>query len=179
MKIAFTYPLAAVLIASCWPALYSQQQPPNPAATQREAMQKVAFLTGHWSGPVTVVRGPGEPLHLTQTEDIAFKLDGLVLVIEGTSRDSKGTALFSALATVSFDDASHTYRIRAYNDGHYVDTELSLLPKGFSWGFSSGPARIANVMHLTDKGEWAETTDATVGNNPPHRGVDMLLQHQP
>ena len=29
---------------------------------QRQSMQKLAFLEGHWSGPVTVVRGPGEPL---------------------------------------------------------------------------------------------------------------------
>jgi hypothetical protein len=34
-------------------------------------------------------------------------------------------------------------------------------------------------MHLTGKGEWGEVTEATVGSNPPHRSVEMLLQHQP
>jgi hypothetical protein len=34
-------------------------------------------------------------------------------------------------------------------------------------------------MRLTGKGEWQETTEVTVGNNPPRRTVDMLLQHQP
>jgi hypothetical protein len=34
-------------------------------------------------------------------------------------------------------------------------------------------------MHLTGNGEWAEVTDVTVGNNPPHRSVDMQLQHKP
>ena len=52
---------------------------------QHQAMQKLAFLEGHWSGPVTIVRGPGEPLKATQTEDVQFKLDGLVLLIEGNS----------------------------------------------------------------------------------------------
>jgi hypothetical protein len=34
-------------------------------------------------------------------------------------------------------------------------------------------------MHLTSKREWQEVTEVTVGNNPPHPSVDMLLQHQP
>jgi hypothetical protein len=74
---------------------------------------------------------------------------------------------------------SHTYRFRAYNDGHYLDTELSVPAKGFSWSFTAGPANIVNTMHLTGRGEWYEVTEAAVGGNPPHRIVDMLLQRQP
>ena len=151
---------------------------PN-AAAQREAMKKLAFLAGHWSGPVSISRGPGEPLKLTQTENVQYKLDGLVLLIEGQSTGPDGKAQFQALATVSYDDAAHAYRFRAYNDGHYIDTELTVNPDGFAWGFNAGPAKIQNTMHLTTKGEWQETTDVTFGSNPPHRSVDMLLQHQP
>jgi hypothetical protein len=142
-------------------------------------MQKLAFLAGRWSGPITVARGPGEPLHLTQTENIEYKLDGLVLVIEGKSTGADGKAQFEALATVSFDDATHVYHFRAYHDGHYVDTELTVLANGFSWGFQSGPAHVLNTMHLTAKNEWQEATDVAMGDAPAHRSVDMLLQHQP
>ena len=157
----------------------AQQTPTNSADVQREAMRKLAFLVGRWSGPVTIIRGPGEPLHLTQSEDVQFKLDGLVILIEGKSTGPDGKAQFQALATIAFDDATHAYRFRAYNDGHYVDTELTVLADGFSWGFAAGPAHIVNTMHLTSKGEWQEATDVTVGNNPPHHSVEMLLQHQP
>jgi hypothetical protein len=34
-------------------------------------------------------------------------------------------------------------------------------------------------MHLTDKGEWSETTDVTFGSNPPRHTVQMLLTRQP
>jgi len=171
--------IAALLSLSTSFTLAAQQPTTSSADAQREAMHKLAFLAGHWSGPISISSGPGEPLHLTQTEEIQFKLDGLVLLIEGTSRDAQGKIHFSALATIAYDDASHTYHIRAYNDGHYLDTELNALSDGFSWGFASGPAHITNTMHLTGKGEWAEVTDVTFGNNPPHRSVDMLLQHQP
>jgi hypothetical protein len=169
---------AAFVIASSL-TLLAQQPAPSSVEVQREAMRKLSFLAGHWSGPVTVIRGPGEPLHLTQTEDVEYKLDGLVLLIEGKSTSVDGKTLFSALATVAYDDASHTYHFRAYHDGHYLDTELSVLDHGFSWGFTSGPAHIMNTMHLTAKGEWDESTEVTVGSNPPHRSVEMLLQHQP
>jgi hypothetical protein len=170
--------LAALMIPSSL-LLAAQQPPSNSVDVQRQAMGKLSFLAGHWSGPVNVVRGPGEPVHLTQTEDVAYKLDGLVLLIEGKSTSADGKVEFSALATVSYDDASHTYRFRAYHDGHYLDTELSVPANGFSWSFTAGPARIVNTMHLTSKGEWDEVTEATVGSNPPHRSLDMLLQHQP
>ena len=171
--------LAAALTISFSLALAAQQPPSNSVDVQREAMRKLSFLAGHWSGPVTIVRGPGEALHLTQTEDVVYKLDGLVLLIEGKSTSADGKVLFNALATIAYDDASHTYRFRAHNDGHYLDTELSVPANGFSWSFTAGPAHIVNTMHLTGKGEWDEVTEVIVGSNPPHRSVEMHLQHQP
>jgi hypothetical protein len=159
--------------------LTAQHAASNSVDVQRDAMRRLAFLTGHWSGPVTIVRRPGEPVQLTQTEDVEFKLDGLILLIEGKSIGADGKAQFSALATIAYDDASHTYRFRAYSDGRYLDTELSMPPNGFSWSFTAGPAHIVNTMKLTGKGEWSEVTEVTIGSNPPVRCVEMLLQHQP
>src|SRR5580698_5894262 len=69
--------LATVFVILLSPSLVAQQPPANSIDVQREAMRKLSFLTGHWSGPITVVLGPGEPLHLTQTENVEYKLDGL------------------------------------------------------------------------------------------------------
>jgi hypothetical protein len=167
-----------VLVGAFGGALAAQQRPADNVAGQREAMRKLAFLAGHWAGPVTVVRGPGEPLHLTQTENVEYKLDGLVLLIQGKSTGQDGKGQFEALATVAYDDASQTYRFRAYHAGQYVDTPLSVLDAGFSWSMESGPAHIVNTMHLTSKGEWQETTEVTFGSNPPLHSVDMLLEKQ-
>lgn len=158
-------------------SLAAQQPVSNSVEGQREAMSKLSFLAGHWSGPVTIARGAGEALHLTQTEDVEYKLDGLVLLVEGKSTSADGKIVFSALATIAHDDASHTYRFRAYHEGRYVDAELAVPANGFSWSFTAGPAHIVNTMRLTTKDEWDEVTEATVGSNPPHRSVEMLLQH--
>ena len=154
---------------------YAQQA--NTAA-QREAMKKLEFLAGNWSGDASVTRGPGQPLKLRQSEHVEYKLDGLVMIVEGTGRNAEGKVVFQALATISYDDVASKYHIRAYNDGHYIDTELTVQSAGFAWGFDTGPAKILNAMHLDDKGDWVETTEATFSSGPPRRSVEMTLHHE-
>jgi len=169
----------SVMIILLVTAMAAAQQPsPKQVDIQRGAMRKLAFLTGHWSGPITIVRSSGEPLKLAQSENVQFKLDGLVLLIEGKSAGTDGKAQFEALATVAFDTATQSYRFRAYHDDNYLDAPLTVLVDGFSWEYTSGPARVVNTMRLTAKGEWKETTDVTFGNNPPRRSVEMLLARE-
>jgi hypothetical protein len=75
-------------------------------------------LAGEWSGEASVARGPGPVVELSQTEVAHFKLDGLVLMIEGAGRTkSDSTLALQTLALITFDDATGSYRMRAYNDG--------------------------------------------------------------
>ena len=182
-KLRMSWDFARRLVGIAFIALAAMsaaaQPTQNSTDAQREAMNKLAFLAGKWSGPVSIYRGAGEALRLTQHEDVEFKLDGLVLLIEGKSMGSDGKAQFEALATIAYDDASHRYRIRAYHDGHYLDAPLTVFADGFSWGFTSGPAKIENTMHLTAKHEWQETTEVTVGDRPAQRSVEMFLTHKP
>jgi len=53
---------------------------------QRTAMKKLDFLVGEWSGQASAARGPGVVVELEQSEVAQFKLDGLVLMIEGVGR---------------------------------------------------------------------------------------------
>jgi hypothetical protein len=69
-----------------------------------------------------------------------FKLDGLVLMIEGAGRTkSDSTLALQALGLSTFDDATESYRMRAYNDGRWLETEVKLLDDGksLSWAFPS------------------------------------------
>jgi hypothetical protein len=98
-------------------------------------MKKLAFLTGTWSGEGTAFMQAG-PLKFQQTESVQYKLDGLVLTIEGAGPEYHRKIAFRAFATVAYDDAARVYRFRAYNDGRYLDTELKVLERGFEWGYA-------------------------------------------
>jgi len=58
--------------------------------TQREAMKKLGFLVGKWAGEARLLRGSAESVELLQTEEAQYKLDGLIVVIEGIGRTKIG-----------------------------------------------------------------------------------------
>jgi len=48
---------------------------------QPAAMRKLTFLVGKWEGEARLLRGPGEPILMTQSEEVQYKLDDLIMVI--------------------------------------------------------------------------------------------------
>jgi hypothetical protein len=153
-------------------------QTPN-AETQRIAMKKLDFLVGEWTGQASATRGPGVAVELNQTESAQFKLGGLLLMIEGIGRTkADGNLALQALGLISFDDASGTYRMRAYNDGRWLETEVKLLDdgKGVTWGFTLGEFSTKSVLWINDKGEWTELAEITIGARPPQRLMELVVR---
>ena len=156
------------------------QTPRTPdVQVQRTAMKKLDFLIGNWSGEASMARGPGIVVELNQTEAAQFKLDGLVLMIEGTGRTkSDGKLALQALGLISFDDATNSYRMRAYNDGRWSETEVKLLEngEGLSWDFSLGEISTKSVLRINEKGEWSELAEITIGTRPPQKLLELVVR---
>ncbi len=151
---------------------------PNVQA-QRTAMKKLKFLVGDWSGKATVLRRPGQFAEMAQTESAQFKLDGLVLVIEGVGRDkTDGKVLLQALGLISFDDETGTYRMRAFNDGRWLETEVKLADGGnsISWGFALGTFKTSSVLRIDENGDWTEHGELTMGERPPQKMMDLRVR---
>jgi hypothetical protein len=149
---------------------------------QRAAMKKLSFLIGKWSGEASVLRGPGRFVDLSQTEEAQFKLDGLVLMIEGVGRTkADGKLALQALGLISFDDLSGTYSMRAFNDGRWLDTELKLIDRenSLTWGFTLGEIKTNSVLRLNEKGEWVEYAEITIGTRPPQKLMDLTVRRVP
>src|SRR5262249_24886584 len=105
-----TLPAFSILVFALHSITMAQIQTPNIEA-QRTAMKKLSFLIGEWSGEASLTRGPGIVVELSQTEVAEFKLDGLVLMVEGIGRTkSDGRVALQALGLITFDDATGTYR---------------------------------------------------------------------
>jgi hypothetical protein len=146
-------------------------------AVQRAAMEKLSFLRGEWSGEARILRG-ADALELFQTERAEFKLDGLLLLIEGVGRSKNdGKAGLQALGMVSYDDESGSYWMRAFNDGRYLETQMRLDPQAgtLSWGFALGEVRTHSVLRLNDRGEWTEIHEITVGNQPSRKFMEVAV----
>lgn len=141
-------------------------------------MKKLTFLVGKWAGEVRIYRKPDEPLVLEQTEDAQFKLDGWVLQIEGIGRTKTGgQPMLQALGMISFDDELSVYRMRAFNDGRFLETEVTLLDDGRSlrWGFSLGEIKMASLLRINERGEWTELHEITIGEQPPRKFMELMV----
>lgn len=147
------------------------------AAAQKAAMEKFRFLAGTWAGEAVVTAGDGATVTISQTEEVQYRLDGLVLVIEGTGRDASGKVVFNAFAVVSFEPSTATYRIRAWNAGSFVETEIkpAAAGQGFEWGFERGPLKMMDRMTVDADGRWAETSEAVLADGRKVHSVRMLL----
>ena len=171
-------------VCSCWlycGSLLAFQAPQGPdIAAQKEAMKKLSFLAGKWTGEATATMGPQGPVKMQQTEDVQYRLGGLVMLVEGTGRDlQSNNVVFNALATISYDDAAKQYRIRAFNQGRYLDTELKLGDRSFEWGYQAGPAKIVNRMNLGESGEWIEVGEVTLPSQPPRKFIQLNVKKTP
>jgi len=150
-------------------------------AAQRDAMQKLDFLIGKWVGEARALRGPGEPVELIQTEEAQYKLDGLILQIEGIGRTkSSGLPVLQALGIISYDDERATYQMRAFNDGRFLQTEVKLLAeaKGMTWGLSLGEIKTSSILRMNEQGEWTEFHEITIGSQPSKKLMEVRVCRQ-
>jgi hypothetical protein len=170
----------ALAAAALFAAASSAQQPAGP---NKAEMKKLEFLAGKWAGDATVTVGPKDTRTVKQTEDVRFKLDGTVLLLEGTGRgklpgkDEEGV-LFNALGVISYDAAAKKHKIRAYRlEGQSVDADLVVTDKGFVWGFKEPKSgvEVRYTMTLTPKDEWHEVGEYTPDGKTWTKFMEMTL----
>ena len=176
MATTVMFSLLAFLIAAA-----VQQQPPRApdVNAQRQAMKKLGFLIGEWAGEGRMLRASGEWIEFNQTERAEYKLDGLLLVIEGVGRTkSDGRPLLQAYGIASYDDATGTYHMRAFNDGRWLETDTVLADNGreLTWGFTVGDIRTKSILRLTNAGEWTESHEITMGTQPPKKFMELTVK---
>lgn len=148
---------------------------------QRAAMKKLAFLIGKWAGEARLLRGPTESVELLQTEEAQYKLDGLIVVIEGVGRTKSGAQpLLQAFGIISYDDESGTYHLRAFNDGRFLESQVKLLAEGqgMTWGFALGDIKTNSALRINERGEWTELAAISIGPQPPKKLLELTVRKQ-
>jgi hypothetical protein len=116
-----------------------------------------------------------------QTEEAQFKLDGLILEIEGVGRTKSGNKpVLQALGIISFDDETSTYHMRAFNDGRFLETDVKLLEDGKSltWGFVLGSIKTSSVLRINEKGEWTEVAEITIDSQLTRKLMELTVKRQ-
>ena len=152
-------------------------------AVSREAMKKLSFLAGKWAGEATVQTGKDQVKTIKQTEDIQFRLGGVVLLIEGTGRgkfpdSDKEGILFNALATIGYDADAQKYHMRAHvMEGHAVDPELIVKDGCLVWQFTPPKSKVQVRYTITVTGDiWDEIGEMSFDGKTWNKTMSMTLK---
>ncbi|HEX8634155.1 MAG TPA: hypothetical protein VF703_08405 [Pyrinomonadaceae bacterium] len=156
----------------------AQQGRPDPAtliASQREALQRLAFMDGVWRGTAWTVLPSGEKHTITQTERIGPFLDGSVKVIEGRGYNADGKVTFNAFGTISYNPATRAYTLRSYAQGQVGDFPFTPTADGYVWELPMGAMTVRYTAVVKD-GAWREVGDRIAPGKEPVRFFEMNLK---
>jgi len=120
---------------------FAMAQAPNNSEAIKQEMKKIAYMAGRWSGEATMRRGNTPPIKVLQEENIQVKLDGTILLIEGTGRSmEEGNAIvFNALAIVSYNFYTKQFGLKSHTmEGAQTEAYFKVLEENhFEWGFET------------------------------------------
>ena len=125
--------------------------------------------------------GPAGRKEFTQSEISQSKLDGLVIVIEGEGKaKADGAIIHRALAFISYDDRTKTFRWRAFTaEGRHTDAEAKAGTNSFEWGLEMPQGgRMRYTIKLNEKGEWFEVGEMSRDGQTWNKVFEMTLQRQ-
>lgn len=132
---------------------FSMGQEVQTDSMAQQQISKLGFLRGRWAGSGWMMDRDGQKLQFTQSENIRFKLDSTLLLIEGVGK-SGGIILHHALAVVSYNKMDRNYTFQSYlsngRNGRFI---AELISGKFYWYPNEN---IRYVINLNEKGQWHE-----------------------
>ena len=86
-----------------------------PGEKNKDALQKLEFMIGKWKGEGWMMTREGGKESFVQSEDIEWKLDGEVMLVEGLGKkkEEKDKVIHHALAMVTYNPQAGDYDFRS------------------------------------------------------------------
>lgn len=121
-----------------------------------EAMKQLEFMVGQWSGTGWRMDHQGQKQTFNQTENIQWKLDRAIMMIEGQGKKDD-TVVHDALAIVSYNETEANYNFRSYlatgREGSYTATLED--NQTFIWTIDAPGVTIRYTIQIKDD-HWHE-----------------------
>jgi hypothetical protein len=135
----------------------------TPESLQKEAIKKLNWLLGEWSGTSVVNMGGKKSTLVYVSESVRPNLDSTILTIngQGVEKDSltkKDVIVHDAFAVISFDEKQKRFRWSAWRipGGSYGDLEIALGDRSFEWSTKVQGGQTRYKARLNEKGQWIE-----------------------
>ena len=117
-----------------------------------ESLKKLNYLAGRWKGEATIQQRGGAPKKVLQEEQIEWKLDSLVLTIEGTGTDPVTQKVtFHAFAIINYNQQTKQLAMKSFTmEGRQTDAYFNVVADNeFIWGFDVPSGKIKYTIKLS------------------------------
>ncbi len=128
-------------------------QPAGPDRESQHAMNQIAFMVGSWEGTGWMTGRDGTRHNFTQTEEVQFKLDSTVILVEGLGRTGEAVT-HNALAVISYLKEEQQYTFRSYLSSGLGGTFAGELIDGAFYWYPGEKMRY--VLRINEEGQWHE-----------------------
>lgn len=147
----------------------------------KQQMQRLSYFAGKWKGEAVARERDGSTTKIIQEENIEFRLDNTLLLIEGTGRNPENLneITFHALAVVNYDEAAKAFKFRSHlRDGKMTDAYFNILADNhFAWGFDlPGTAKMHYDIKLDPKNKsWHEVGEYSPDSVTWYKFIELKL----
>ncbi|WP_336210454.1 hypothetical protein [Nonomuraea sp. LPB2021202275-12-8] len=139
-----------------------QTQPRTTVASldvpsQLEAMRKLDFMVGRWVGSGWTITETGAREEFYQTEQVQYQAGGLVISIQGDSRDKEDPreTVHTAFAVINYNDITQQYRWESFARGYVTEVVPVVGPNTFQWTLDVPGVKLRYTLEFTAK-TWHE-----------------------
>jgi hypothetical protein len=152
--------------------------------TRKEKMKALSAWIGRWQGEGSLQMGPGEPKKSSVDEHIEYRLDEMLLVVEGVGKATdpatgKEAVVHHAFGVISFDQPTNAYKFKTYlKDGRGADAWFIVTGENiYQWGFDtpSGKIRYNIILNVANK-TWNEIGEFSADGTTWMKFFEMNLR---
>ena len=133
-----------------------------PENAQKEAIRKLSWLLGEWTGSSAVNMGGQKSLVFVK-EIVKPNLDSTIFIINGRGTEKNAATntdiiVHDAFAVVSYDEKQSKFRWNAWRipGGTYGELEIKIGDKSFEWSTPVKGGQTRYKAFLNEKGQWIE-----------------------
>ena len=148
----------------------SAQSFETDSVSQSEIL-KLQFIIGKWKGNGWMIGADGKKSEFEQTENIQFKLDSTLILIEGFGQ-SNGKIIHNAMAIISYNQEYKNYTFQSYlQNGRKGEFKAEVINDSLYW---YPYENMRYIITINEKGQWFEIGEMQ-RNNDWFRFFEMSL----
>ena len=135
-------------------------QMPDFSDEVKKAMSQLSVMEGNWEGEGVRQNPDGTEAKSFVTENLYYKLDDTIMILEGLGKDENGEVVHNALALIAYNPQTDKYEMRSHlSTGRATEASFEVIEpnKSFMWGFNVPNGGKIKYNLEFEKNSWFET----------------------